>query len=575
MKRRGEDLRRHYRQAFDYWTRLVPGRPRYVVLCNFDEFWVYDFETQMDTPVDQLAVEDLPSRYGPLAFLFPNREKPTFGNDQEAVTRQAADRLATCFNKLDRPQGGPGPGPAVHPADAGGPVRRGHRPAGAVPRHPAAGRLQGAARQFRPAGRAVRGDEHAGRHPRRAVQGRRLLQRRAVRRARPDRALPRRARPTSKQAAKSDWSKVRPEIFGTLFEHSTDKAERHAFGGHFTSPVDIMKIVGPTIVEPWREQIEGAKTREAAAASCAQRMHHFTVLDPACGSGNFLYIAYRELKRLEARIHERICEMSAKADPAQRVFGFVTASNFFGMDINPFAVELAKVTMMIARKLAIDELHITEPALPLDNLDANFPACDALIDAAGNPTPWPKVDVIIGNPPFLGAKRLKPERGPDYVNAIRRAYPDVPGMADYCVYWFRKAHDHLPRLHGRRPRGRPGGTGRHAEHPQQPVARRRTGPHRQDRHDHRGGRQPALVGRGQRPRFHRRLGQDAGREAAARKAAALVQGRSVRPARRSPANAARGHRQARKYRTRFAGMRVHQFGAVGQDGRVERPRASG
>ncbi len=101
-------------------------------------------------------------------------------------------------------------------------------------------------------------------------------------------------------------------------------------------------------------------------------MHHFTVLDPACGSGNFLYIAYRELKRLEARIHERICEMSAKADPAQRVFGFVTASNFYGMDINPFAVELAKVTMMIARKLAIDELHITERALPLDNLDANF-----------------------------------------------------------------------------------------------------------------------------------------------------------------------------------------------------------
>ncbi len=177
---------------------------------------------------------------------------------------------------------------------------------------------------------------------------------------------------------------MRPEIFGTLFEHSTDKAERHAFGAHFTSPVDIMKIVGPTIVEPWREQIEGAKTVKRLQ-ELRQRMHHFTVLDPACGSGNFLYIAYRELKRLEVRIHERICEMSAKADPAQRVFGFVTASNFFGMDIIPFAVELAKVTMMIARKLAIDELHITEQALPLDNLDANFLACDALIDAAGNP----------------------------------------------------------------------------------------------------------------------------------------------------------------------------------------------
>ncbi len=124
-------------------------------------------------------------------------------------------------------------------------------------------------------------------------------------------------------------------------------------------------------------------------------------------------------------------------------FGFVTARQFFGIDINPFAVELAKVTMMIARKLAIDELHITEKALPLDNLDENFTAADALIDELGNPALWPPADVVIGNPPFVGAKFLKPERGADYVNAVRRAYPEIPGMADYCVYWFRKAHDHL------------------------------------------------------------------------------------------------------------------------------------
>ena len=178
------------------------------------------------------------------------------------------------------------------------------------------------------------------------------------------------------------------------------------------------------------------------------------------------------------------------------------------MDINPFAVELAKVTMMIGRKLAIDELHITEPALPLDNLDANFRACDALIDPAGNPTPWPKVDAIIGNPPFLGAKRLKPERGPDYVNAIRRAYPDVPGMADYCVYWFRKAHDHLPACTAEDPvSGRAGLVGTQNVRNNQSrvggldhIVR--------DRHDRRGGRQPALVGRGQRPCFDRRLGQE-------------------------------------------------------------------
>lgn len=100
MKKRGENLARHYRQAFDYWTRLVPGRPRYVLLCNFDELWVYDFDTQIDSPLDRVKVADLPKRWGPLAFLFPGGEKPKFGNDQVAVTRKAADHLAECFNKI-------------------------------------------------------------------------------------------------------------------------------------------------------------------------------------------------------------------------------------------------------------------------------------------------------------------------------------------------------------------------------------------------------------------------------------------------------------------------------------------
>src|SRR5690606_38195411 len=100
MKRRGADLSRHYRQAFDYWTRLVPGRPRYAILCNFDEFWVFDFETQLDVPLDKSRLEYLPRRYGPLAFLLKKPQVPIFGNDQEAVTRNAADKLAECFKKI-------------------------------------------------------------------------------------------------------------------------------------------------------------------------------------------------------------------------------------------------------------------------------------------------------------------------------------------------------------------------------------------------------------------------------------------------------------------------------------------
>jgi SAM-dependent methyltransferase len=251
-----------------------------------------------------------------------------------------------------------------------------------------------------------------------------------------------------RQAAAYDWKKVQPEIFGTLFQHSLEKKERRAQGAHFTHPADIMKIVGPTIVEPWRQQIENARTLRQLG-QLRERLHHFRVLDPACGSGNFLYIAYRELKRIESRIIDRINnEFPSRAEPAQIPLSYLSAQNFYGIDVNPFAVEIAKVTMMIARKLAIDELHISERALPLDNLDQNFIARDALFTTnetgASIRTHWPDVDVIIGNPPFSGAKLLKPQLGPDYVKRLRVLYPDVPGMADYCVYWIRSAHDHLP-----------------------------------------------------------------------------------------------------------------------------------
>jgi type II restriction/modification system DNA methylase subunit YeeA len=194
-----------------------------------------------------------------------------------------------------------------------------------------------------------------------------------------------------------------------------------------------MKIVKPTITDPWSEQIESARTFKRLR-ELRDRMHTFRVLDPACGSGNFLYIAYRELKRLEARIYERIdteFPKHASEGEGQMRFSYLSAQNFYGLDILPFAVEIAKVTMMIGRKLAIDELHITEQPLPLDNLDNNFIAADALLTPEGLPAQWPKADVIIGNPPFLGAKLLKPERGPDYVNTLRRAYAEVPGMDDY------------------------------------------------------------------------------------------------------------------------------------------------
>ena len=454
MKKRGADLAKHRQQAFDYWTHIAPGRPRYVVLCNFDEFWIYDFNNQLYSPKDKVQLVDLATRWGPLAFLFPTNEPPTFGNDREKITREAADKLATCFKKLvargvDRDLAQRfvlQSMVAMFAEDIGllpryffqHLVEECREPADSydklgglfeamnAPTSPTGGRYKGV-RYFnggifaKPAKIDLYPDE--------------LAQLRGT-----DGGL--------FGAVHSDWSQVSPEIFGAIFQDSMDAEERHAFGAHYTSPIDIMKIVKPTISDPWSEAINGAKSPKALNDLLA-RLTTLRVLDPACGSGNFLYLAYREMKRLETRIRERLATDFPGSQP---VLNHVHARQFFGMDINGFAVELAKVTLMLGRKLAIDELHIADEVdLPLDNLDANFHIGDALmtkVDGDGETgtiqTPWPPADVIIGNPPFLGAKKLKPERGTEYVSGLRKLYPEIPGMADYCVYWFRRANDHLP-----------------------------------------------------------------------------------------------------------------------------------
>ena len=100
MKSRGERLQKHYPQAFEYWIKLVPDRPRYVVLCNFDEFWIYNFNLQLDEPVDRVSLDDLTARYTAFNFLFPDDPKPQFGNDRVAVTRVAADKVGAVFRTL-------------------------------------------------------------------------------------------------------------------------------------------------------------------------------------------------------------------------------------------------------------------------------------------------------------------------------------------------------------------------------------------------------------------------------------------------------------------------------------------
>jgi SAM-dependent methyltransferase len=464
MKKRGADLSRHFRQALDYWFTLVPNRPKWTILCNFDEFWIYDFDQDINEPVDRLTLDDLAQHYEALAFLFPTREEPKFRVNRLKVTHEAADLLAQVYGKLkNRVDVGPDTAQrfilqmliALFSEDIK-----------LLPQH-IVGELLDECVDPPKAFDLLGGLFRAMNDPTGAKGGRfkdvPYFNGGIFKHPAPVELGSEEVRMLKRASGDFNWSHISPDIFGTIFQHSMNKEDRHKYGGHYTTPTDIMKIVKPTIADPWRWAIDEAGSKLSKLRALQQRLYTFTVLDPACGSGNFLYIAYRELKRIEAELTQRIAQAASRRERDQMAFGFVTSKQFFGMDIIPFAVELAKVTLTLAHKLAIDELHVEEKALPLDNLDENIRCVDALISPTsevratpegrppiamgGRPdsvrTPWPRADVIIGNPPFLGAKRLKPERGAVYVNAVRELYPEVPGMADYCVYWIRRAHDHM------------------------------------------------------------------------------------------------------------------------------------
>jgi SAM-dependent methyltransferase len=248
------------------------------------------------------------------------------------------------------------------------------------------------------------------------------------------------------KAAEADWTYVDPHIFGSVFQGIMNDDERHAQGAHYTAHDDIMRVVGPTIVEPWRRRIEGATSLKELGDLRAELLRS-RVLDPACGSGNFLYVSFREMYRLDTELLSRMRDFPSTHSKVSW-HGGIQPINFFGLDINPFAVELAKVTLNIAKKIAFEERRAqaealsgqvemdVDPSLPLDNLDQNIICADALF------TEWPPVNAIVGNPPFLGGSKIRAELGPDYLRKLQGGI-GADGIVDLACYWFRRAHDHL------------------------------------------------------------------------------------------------------------------------------------
>lgn len=451
MKKRGEKLEAHYEQALDYWINKVPSRPRYVILCNFDEFWIYDLNLQLHDPLDKVKVTELPDRYSALNFLFPENPQPVFNNNRIEVTRAAASHVASAFSSLVA-RGIPRDDAQRFILQCV--VAMFAEDSGLLPKDLFTTLVDecrvGGESSYDNVGSLFRQMNEPNQAPGGRFKHVEYFNGGLFKVVKPLQMDKQEIHYLAK-AATHNWSKIKPEIFGTLFERSIDQDQRHAEGAHFTSEVDIMKIVRPTIVLPWREAIAAAGKKVGVLQELATRITKFRVLDPACGSGNFLYVAYRALVQVELELLARLVEVSGPTT-RKRTSSMLSTLNFYGLDVNPFAVELAKVTLMLAKRLAIVEaktslelreergelpLEVDSP-LPLDNLENNIRCADALFEDK-----WPQADAIIGNPPYQSKNKAQAELGREYLSDLRARYKDVPGRADYCTYWFRRAHDHL------------------------------------------------------------------------------------------------------------------------------------
>lgn len=292
-------------------------------------------------------------------------------------------------------------------------------------------------------------------------------------------------------AAKADWRRVSPAIFGTLLERALSKKERHQLGAHYTPEAYIRRLVDKTIMAPLRAEwtatraemellLRRGKDTAKATEDAIKLGHAFRlklssvrVLDPACGSGNFLYVSLKELKRLEGEVIRALYAAGDRQDWFDMPGNTVHPEQFYGIEIKPWAAKIAELVLWIGYlqwQVSAGRLDRMKPPLLQDlqhikNTDAliSVQKTQTLLDDDGEPilrargvtdkkserkmveveqlvgvkmTTWPDVDFIIGNPPFLGNKRLSDVLNPGYVEAIREAYPEVPHTADLVMYWW-------------------------------------------------------------------------------------------------------------------------------------------
>ena len=296
------------------------------------------------------------------------------------------------------------------------------------------------------------------------------------------------------KAASANWRRVSPAIFGTLLERALSADERKKLGAFYTPEAYIRRLVEKTVLSTLREEwmiaraesekilrtSRSGRNSPKAKAQATERLHTFRrylasvkVLDPACGSGNFLYVALKEMKRLEGEVHRALIAAGDQQVWLDLPGDTVHPAQFYGIELKPWAAKIAELVLWIGYlqwQVSSGRMNQTpEPLLQdlrhIENRDAliTWEEEAAVLNQHSQPelvaqgvsskrgersmvpltrltgvkvADWPTVDFVVGNPPFLGNKRMSDVLRPSYVSAIRTAFPAVPKTADLVMYWW-------------------------------------------------------------------------------------------------------------------------------------------
>lgn len=300
------------------------------------------------------------------------------------------------------------------------------------------------------------------------------------------------------KASQADWTQVEPAIFGTLLERALDPAERHALGAHYTPRAYVERLVLPTVIEPLRaswNHVQAAalllanEGREKEAIAEIRAFHHrlceLKVLDPACGSGNFLYVTLEHMKRLEGEVLNQLAEIGHTQAMLETEGLSVDPHQFLGLEINPRAAAVAEMVLWIGylqwhfrtRGHVMPPQPVLKDFRNIECRDAvlAYDSVEYVVDARGVPVSrwdgkttkkhpvtgedvpdetaqvpleryvnprraeWPRADVVVGNPPFIGKGNIRAALGDGYVEALRGVWNEVPDSADFVMYWWNKA----------------------------------------------------------------------------------------------------------------------------------------